>query len=75
LRNDVDEEVLLVLTEREAGRKRERIERRIGVGGVDEGGGCAREIELAVKERLWAGVNPDHGRYRWLVEGWAKVRA
>jgi hypothetical protein len=86
LRKDAEVEDVPPALEREAGRRRERMERRIGGGGGvggesvgdvgDDGrgfGGAARGVELATKERRWAKMN-GHGGYRRLVEGCAKVR-
>ena len=86
LRKDAEvEDVPPALDKREAGRRRERMERRIGGGeGVGEGvgdigeegrefDGGARVVELATKERRWVKRNGGHGGYRRPVEGCEKV--
>jgi hypothetical protein len=86
LRKDAEvEDVLPALDERDAGRRREKMERCIGGGGEGEEvvgdigedgkefGGGARGVELATKVRRWVKRNGGHGGYRRLVEGCAKV--
>jgi hypothetical protein len=63
------EDVPPVLDDREAGRKRERMERLIGGEGdgtVCDGG--VHEEELATKKRLWAEVNVGDGD----IAGWSR---
>jgi len=61
LRKDAEvEDVPPASDKREAGKRREKIERRIG-GEEEEGDGGARGVGPATKERRWVKRNGGHG--------------